>query len=51
MTTYIDAMGLAYRNHTVMVQVVGDSNLTGEPCELGLLRSRVSISDVRSTSC
>ena len=31
MTTYVDAMGLAYRNHTVMVQVEGNSSLTGEP--------------------
>ena len=30
MTTYIDAMGLAYRNHTIMVQVEGNSSLTGE---------------------
>ena len=29
-TTYIDAMGLAYHNHTIMVQVEGNSSLTGE---------------------
>ena len=29
-TTYIDAMGLAYRNHTMMVEVEGNSSLTGE---------------------
>ncbi len=33
MTTYIEAMGLAYRNHTVMVHVEGYSSLTGELCK------------------